>query len=206
MPLIKTLLPVLLLALLANGSVIYNGTCPPITPVPDLQLNRLQGIWYIYLSDGKLDEKPDSRCTAYTYSGGRNGTLNGRIISLSNHGFFVLLPGYQFKPYIQPRTNQTTGRFEIFRNGRSLAFMNVVYIKNNRSFISWDCRKGRYEGGDYVQSLTVMTRDRVPDQQVYDDAMKWINGSGVKTTNLMKMDQDKCERIEKMVNLRQKLN
>ena len=160
MYLLKTLLPLMLLAMLTDGQAIFGGECPSFKPMTNFTINQYGGQWFLYAFSSLWE--PTTMCDSvnYTILGPRqmNFTLN-RIILMNSP-----LNNIPLRGVATLGQNQSVASFKVTVPGprqvtsRSL----ILYTDYHHIAVSWSCQEVTSFGGRLVniQRLSILTRVR----------------------------------------------
>ena len=192
MPLLKTMLPLMLLAMLTDGQAILGGECPSFKPMTNFTINQYGGQWFLYAFSSMLE--PTTKCDSvnYTILGPRqmNFTLNRTILRNS------YLNNIPLRGMATLGQNQSVASFNVIVPGtRQVTSPSLILYTDYRHIaVSWSCHEVITSMGRLVniQRLSILTRVRQLGPVLTRQVEDVVENIKLNTAYLKMVNQSDC--------------
>ena len=176
MSLLKTLLPLLLLTVLASGQVKFPGRCPQPPVMTDFIRSKYLHRWYVQ-AEYPIQSLPDVICRLVDYDtptkdGGFDFFEQGYIRKLGKEDTFYSLSGE-----LVPVPNSTEACFTKHYDGTPplskgrLSGYKILRAELNFS-IEWDCKD--VSNGSNVQEMFILTKEKYPGEELMEKIISMV--------------------------------
>ena len=201
MPLLKTLMTLLLLAVLADGQMFSPGRCPERQAMENFNISRYMCIWYGYK---KYDNKQDLKCTRDTYRKTASGEFRFIIEGVTEANRTVEYRGKMFSK--KCGDSKCTASFFVKLDGDSLpsdasATYNVMYTDYTRFSIIGHCENAPQRHAKtnpwHKQYLLIMVRSKNMTQELRVEIKKKMKELGMSKRGLELLRDGSCPRLTK---------
>ena len=178
---LKTLPPLLLLAVLASGDVLFPGRCSQRQAVEGIQFPSFLGKWYVFAE--YLGSEYTIQCHTIEFSSPQFSKDSGfsrrkfGIIDIAQVLNVSFLQNFQpgraaYRSRAQFLPNTTAGTYNatpyINRDNEPPISYDILHIEYNRTAFIWGCIEGLDKGTDETinsEYLVVLTRVSTPEEE-----------------------------------------
>ena len=206
MSLLKTLLPLLLLAVLTDGQATFDGKCPVLAAMINFWPEFYEGTWYVFRMYINKDLKEqDLRCITHEYTRKGNG-LEFTQSALRSPGN---IKEVQTKTLVRTSSTNRLASYRTIINAKlvnNYVDYNVVATNYDSYAIVWACVtidwtapfRRMFPNSHYTpgvvnkRTLYILTRDKIPSKKTKQLIKSELRGAGLKLREITKIDQKNC--------------